>query len=92
MINYACIKDGVVLNTLVFEDHNPELIESVKEAFSYDELVTIDDDLIVNIEYLYDGIDFYREAGKKALRLNEIDSDNIPLNPNNFVREGTPPE
>lgn len=77
MINYACIKDGVVVNTLVFEDSNPELIESVKEVFSYDELATFDADLIVSIGYLYDGIDFYKEEGKKAFRLDEVDPDTI---------------
>ena len=92
MINYACIKDGVVANTLIFEDNNPELAESVKEAFSYDELVTFDTDLIVNVGYLYDGTDFYKEAGKKALRINEVDPDKVLQNPNNFVREGTPPQ
>jgi hypothetical protein len=92
MINYACIKDGIVVNTLIFEDNNPELAESVKETFSYDELVTFDADLVVNVGYLYDGTDFYKEAGKKALRLNEVDPDKVLPNPNNFVREGTPPQ
>jgi len=92
MINYACIKDGVVVNTLIFEENNTELIESVKETFSYDELVIFDADLIVNIGYLYNGTDFYKEAGKKAFRLDEVDPDNIIPNTNNFVKEGTPPE
>ncbi len=92
MINYACIKDGVVANTLIFEEINAELAESVKETFSYDELVTFDTDLVVSVGYLYDGTDFYREAGKKALRLNEVDPDQVLPNPNNFVREGTPPQ
>lgn len=77
MINHACIKDGVVVNTLIFEENNSELIESVKEAFSYDELVTFDADLIVNVGYLYDGTDFYKEEGKKAVRLDEVDPDRI---------------
>ena len=67
MINYACIKSNVVENILVFQENNSELIQQVKEAFSYDEMVNCPIDLLVNVEYLYDGTYFYRSEGVKAM-------------------------
>jgi len=61
MINYACIKNNVVENVVLFEESNLELIQQVKETFSYDELIEIPTDLIVEVGYLYNGTDFYNE-------------------------------
>lgn len=75
MTNYACIKNNIVENVLFFEEGNHELLQTVKETFSYDELVDYDDNLKVEVGQFYDGTDFYREEGKKALRLDETDPD-----------------
>jgi hypothetical protein len=73
MINYACIKNNIVENTLVFEETNLEFIQQVKETFSYNELIEIPADLIVETGYLYDGTDFYIEEGKKAVYLDNCE-------------------
>jgi hypothetical protein len=70
MINYTCIKNNIVENVILFEESNLELIQQVKETFSYNELVEIPADLNVEIGYLYDGTYFYKEEGKKALYLD----------------------
>jgi hypothetical protein len=75
MIHYACIKNNIVENILVFEEHDPELLQQVKETFSYDELIESPIDLVVDIGYLYDGTDFYQREGKKAWRIDEVDPD-----------------
>jgi hypothetical protein len=77
MKNYACIKNNIVENILVFEEHDPELLQQVKETFFYDELVESPIDLVVDIGYLYDGTDFYQREGKKAWRIYEVDPDLI---------------
>jgi hypothetical protein len=77
MKQYACIKNSIVENVLLFEESDLELLQTVKESFSYDELLEYPDDLIVEIGYLYDGTYFYKEEGKKALRLDEFDPDKI---------------
>lgn len=79
MTNNACIKNNIVENVIVVEEGNSELIEQIKETFSYDELVVFDNELVVEPGYLYDGTDFYREEGKKALRLDEPNPDLPPL-------------
>ena len=75
MKNYACIKNNIVENILVFEESTPELLQQVKETFSYDELAESPIDLVVDIGYLYDGTDFYQREGKKAWRIDEVDPD-----------------
>ena len=79
MINYACIKNNIVENVILLEEINPELVQEIKEAFSYDEVVLYDSALSVKIGYLYDGTDLYVREGKKALRLDEADTDETPL-------------
>ncbi len=61
MIKYACIKNNVVENVILFEESNLELIQQVKETFSYNELIEVPADLIVEVGYLYNGTDFYNE-------------------------------
>ena len=73
MIHYACIKSNVVENVLLFEENNTELLQQVKEAFSYDEMINCPIDLIVNIGHLYDGSYFYRSEGMKALYLDNCE-------------------
>jgi hypothetical protein len=79
MVNYACIKNNIVENVILLEEINPELVQEIKEAFSYDEVVLYDSDLSVKVGYLYDGTDLYVREGKKALRLDEADPDALPL-------------
>lgn len=58
MPNYACIKDGVVVNTLVFGDDSDELREEVRITNDYDLIVVMTDDrtvvgdLYVNAEFV----------------------------------------
>jgi hypothetical protein len=80
MINYACIKNNIVENIILLEEINPELVQQIKETFSYDEVVLYDSALSVQVGYLYDGTDLYVTEGKKALRLDEGDPDK-PLLP-----------
>lgn len=70
MINYACIKNNIVENVLLFEENNPELLQQVKETFSYDELIEKPLDLVVNVGHLYDGTYFYVLEGVKTLYLD----------------------
>ena len=79
MINYACIKNNIVENVILFEENNLELIQQVKETFSYNKLVEIPTDLIVEVGYLYDGTDFYIEEDKKVLPLYKPDLSTITL-------------
>jgi hypothetical protein len=75
---YACIKNNIVENTLVFEEENAELFQQIKENFGYDELVEFPIELIVNVGYSYDGTDFYRSEGLKAVTLADPDPD-LPI-------------
>ena len=75
MIHYACIKNNIVENILLFEENSPELLQQVKETFSYDELVESPIDLVVDVGYLYDGTYFYQREGKRAWRIDEVDPD-----------------
>jgi hypothetical protein len=71
MINYACIKDGIVANTLVFESEDLELIQLMKDEFGYDELVNCDDFRII-VGFSYDGSKFYEEDGSPAMTWEEF--------------------
>ncbi len=53
MVNYAFIKNKIVENILVFEETNFELLEQVKEDFSYDESVECLVDLSINVGDTY---------------------------------------
>ncbi len=44
---YACIKDEVVVNTLVIEENASELIDQLKLEFDYDLIVPTDDQPVV---------------------------------------------
>jgi|APGre2960657373_1045057.scaffolds.fasta_scaffold08791_6 hypothetical protein len=77
MAKYAGIKNGWVENVLLFEEPSIELLQQVKEEFSFDELVHYDDELNVKLGFFYDGTDFYYDEGKKALKFWEPDPDNL---------------
>lgn len=71
MISYACIKDGIVANTLVFESEDLALMETIKQEFDYDELVNCDDFRII-VGFSYDGTKFYEEDGTPAMTWEEF--------------------
>lgn len=71
MINYACIKDGIIANTLVFDSENLSLMETIKEEFGYDELVNCDDFRVI-VGFSYDGSKFYEEDGSPAMTWQEF--------------------
>ena len=59
MKEYACIKNTVVENVLLFEDDvAQDFLDHVKEEFSYDELV-LNPNLFLKVGFTYDGTNFY---------------------------------
>lgn len=47
MPNYACIKDGVVVNTLVFNEEDSDLREQMRVDFDYDLIILLTNDAII---------------------------------------------
>jgi hypothetical protein len=60
MAKYACIKDAVVENVLVFEEFNEELFNLIIEEKGYDELVEASED--VSVGYVYINSEFVPNA------------------------------
>lgn len=60
MAKYACIKDTVVENVLVFEESNEELFNLIIEEKGYDELVEASED--VSVGYVYINSEFIPNA------------------------------
>ena len=71
MIDYACIKDGLVVNTLIFESEDTELISTIKQEFDYDELINCNDFRVI-VGFSYDGVNFYEEDGSLAMTWTEF--------------------
>jgi hypothetical protein len=52
MLNYACIKNNIVENILLFEDFNEELINSIIQENEYDELVEAPENVYIGYQYI----------------------------------------
>jgi hypothetical protein len=52
MLSYACIKNSVVENIVLFEELNQELIDSIIQENEYDQLVEAPEDVAVGYQYI----------------------------------------
>lgn len=55
---HAFVKDGIVINILVFDGHNHTLLNQCKEHFGADEVVCCCDNGIAYIDGTWDGKEF----------------------------------
>lgn len=56
--SHAIVKNGIVENILVFDSHNSELLEQVRQHFNADEIVCCCDNGIAYVDGTWDGIEF----------------------------------
>jgi hypothetical protein len=71
MADYACIKNGIVANTIYLEQEDLEILELVKTEHEYDEIINCDLVRII-VGFSYDGTNFYEEDGKPAMTWEEF--------------------
>ena len=71
MADYACIKNGIVANTIYLEQEDLEILELVKTEHEYDEIINCDLVRII-VGFSYDGTNFYEEDGKQAMTWEEF--------------------
>lgn len=57
---YACIKDGIVVNTIVFDNPSQELIDFFIQDLGLDTIVKTE---TAGIGYTYDGNQFFPPIG-----------------------------
>lgn len=55
---YAIVKDSVVVNTNILEEENIYLLNSVKELHEATDAIEILENQIVEVGYIYDGLNF----------------------------------
>jgi hypothetical protein len=68
--HYACIKDGLVFNTLVIDNERTDIIQQIIDTVEVDELIELEDGEIVEVGFEYNGSEF--------INPNEILDENTP--------------
>jgi hypothetical protein len=70
-MNYACVKNKIIENILVFDEASPEVIQQIKETFFYDELVECPIEFLINVEDIYHNGHFLKPRPYPSWELGE---------------------
>lgn len=88
MKNYACIKGNVVENVIVIDENDTSIVDLVKEAHGYDQMVC-SDGLYVEVGDTYDGSNFINKDDE-VITIVEVQDQQEIRNPEDAPALGVP--